>query len=149
MDTPGNTAIHGPSRNSGWALASMTPSDGVGGRTPSPRKESTASPMMAAGAATVACTIRVLTALGRMWRRSTTPSLAPSAMAAATKSSPRRRSVSPRVTRTTCGICATPMAMVAVANDGPRIAASPTASTRNGNASSVSVSRDTTGSRTL
>ena len=29
--TPGNTAIHGPSRNSGWALASMTPSDGVGG----------------------------------------------------------------------------------------------------------------------
>src|SRR6185503_14306333 len=41
MATPGNTAIHGASRNSGCALASMTPNDGVGGRMPSPRKEST------------------------------------------------------------------------------------------------------------
>jgi hypothetical protein len=44
---------------------------------PRPRKDSTASPMMAAGAATVACTMSTFTALGRMWRRSTTRSLAP------------------------------------------------------------------------
>src|SRR5437016_2662341 len=60
---------------------------------------------------------------------------------------PRSRSVSPRLTRTTCGIWPTPMAIVAVASDGPRIAARPTARTRNGNASSVSVNRDTRGSR--
>ena len=62
----------------------MMPSDGVGGRTPSPRNDSTASPMMAAGAATVACTMSVFIALGRMCRRSTTVSLAPPAMAAVT-----------------------------------------------------------------
>src|SRR5262249_32255144 len=90
MHTPGITAVHGASRNSGWALVIITPRDGAGGRMPRPRKDSTASPMIAAGAATVAWTISVLTALGRMCRPSTTASLAPSATAAATKSSPRR-----------------------------------------------------------
>ena len=103
--------------------------------------------MIAAGAATVASTISVFTELGRMCRRSSTKSLAPSATAPATKSSPRRRSASLRVTRTTAGMPATPIAVVAVSSDGPRIAASPTANTRNGNASSVSANRDTTRSR--
>lgn len=44
--------------------------------------------------------------------------------------------------RMTAGICEMPMAMVALVSDGPRIAARPTASTRNGNASMVSVSRE-------
>jgi hypothetical protein len=35
MQMPGITASHGPDRNSGWALASITPSDGIGGRMPS------------------------------------------------------------------------------------------------------------------
>ena len=119
MQTPGSTASHGPSRNSGWALDSITPSDGVGGRMPRPRNDSTASPMIAAGAATVACTISVFTALGRMCRPQQHEVAGAVGDRAATKSSPRSRSVSPRVTRTIAGTPAMPIAMVAVQQRRP------------------------------
>jgi hypothetical protein len=146
MASPGKTAIHGAWVMNCWAPASITPSDGVGGCTPSPRNDSTASSMIARGIAMVACTIRALSALGRMWPARIAGPEAPLATAASTKSSSRRLMVSPRMTRRGRGISLTAMAMVALSSDGPRIAARPTASTRKGKASSVSVSRDTTGS---
>ena len=44
------------------------------------------------------------------------------------------------------GIAEKPSAIVALVSDGPKIAASPTATTMNGNASSTSVMREITGS---
>ena len=95
--------------------------------------------------ATVACTRMTEVALGRMCRISTQRSLAPSTTAAATKSSDFRRRVSERTTRMTPGICAMPMASAALPRLAPRMAASPTARMRKGNASSRSVSREISG----
>lgn len=114
---------------------------------PSPRNDSTASPRIAAGTATVACTRITDVALGRTCRARTHRSLAPSTTAAATKSSDLSRRVSERTTRMTPGICAIPMATAALVRLAPRMAARPTAMIRNGNASSRSVRREITASQ--
>ena len=85
---------------------------------------------------------------GSMWRQQDRPGrLAPSATARGDVLHLPHRSTSPRVIRTTAGTLATaerdrPRCI----SDGPRIAASPTANTRNGKASITSISRDTIGS---
>ena len=66
--------------------------------------------------------------------------------AASTKSLSFSRNVSARTTRIMVGICAMPSAIAALVSPPPLIAARPTASTRNGNASIRSASRDTTAS---
>src|SRR5439155_24898052 len=58
MAMPGKIASRGACETYDCASESITPQDGVGGCTPRPRNESTASPMIAAGIVTVACTIR-------------------------------------------------------------------------------------------
>jgi hypothetical protein len=73
-------------------------------------------------------------------------SLAPSATAAETKSISRMASTSPRVIRMIAGIWDTASAITTLRREGPRIAAMPTAKTRNGKASTTSTSRMTTGS---
>lgn len=147
ITTPGKTAAQGARAANCWAVASMVPRLGAGGWMPRPRKDSTASPRIAAGMATVACTRITEVALGRMCRASTQRSLAPSTTAAATKSSDLRRRVSERTTRITPGIWAMPMATAALPRLAPRMAANPTAMIRNGNASSRSVKREITASQ--
>ena len=66
------------------AANTRSPQDVAGDCTPNPRKESTASPMIAAGIVTVACTIRVESMFGKMCLARILASLAPFAIAART-----------------------------------------------------------------
>lgn len=117
---------------------------GSGGWIPRPRNDSSASPITATGMITVACTITEDAALGRTWVSSTRGPEAFIVFAASTNSRSRSRSVSARTTRIIVGTCATPSAIAAPLRLAPWIAASPTATIRNGNARVRSVSRDTT-----
>ena len=65
---PGKTASRGACETYDCASESITPHDGVGGWTPRPRNDSTASPMIAAGIVTVACTSSVEDMFGRTCR---------------------------------------------------------------------------------
>ena len=84
MAAPGQMAIHGACSRNCWAAFSMVPHEGAGGWTPRPRKDSTASAMIAVGICTVACTTMALMMLGRMCRAITRRSPAPRARAPCT-----------------------------------------------------------------
>jgi hypothetical protein len=68
--SPGGIAWKGASRIVRWALASMLPQLAAGGCTPSPRKLSPASIVMAAANTNVACTAIGPVMLGATWWRS-------------------------------------------------------------------------------
>src|SRR5581483_7109019 len=81
---PGYTASRGACERYDCASWSIVPHDGAGGCTPSPRNERTASPTIASGIVTVACTSSVLVMFGRMCLKMIVASLAPFAIAAGT-----------------------------------------------------------------
>ena len=65
---PGKITIQGACSMKPRPSASIRPSDGVGGRTPTPRNDSEASTRMAIAISTEAWTSTGVAALGRMWR---------------------------------------------------------------------------------
>ena len=87
---PPTASVEGSARFNGdvvrksLASDSITPQDVAGDWTPSPRNDSTASPMIAAGIVTVACTIKVESMFGKMCFARIRASLAPFAIAART-----------------------------------------------------------------
>jgi hypothetical protein len=84
MARPGKMTIQGAWSMKPRPSASMRPREGVGGRTPTPRKERAASTRMAMAMRTEACTRRGVVEFGRMWRRTTRGTVAPSARAPST-----------------------------------------------------------------
>ena len=77
----------------------MSPQAGLGGGTPTPRKDSAASVTMTTPSISVARTIAVLSTLGRMCRRMIVRFEHPATMARRTKSRSLSESTSPRMTR--------------------------------------------------
>src|SRR5262245_14333902 len=66
MARPGKITTHGAWSMKPRPSESMRPSDGVGGRTPTPRKDSAASTRIAMAMSTEACTSTGVTQFGRM-----------------------------------------------------------------------------------
>ena len=124
----------------------MSPQEGVGGCTPSPRKDSAASTRMAFAMKSVEYTITVGSTLRSTWRVSTCSAVAPSARAALTYSVSRATSTAPRTTRITVGAPQMPTASVVLTTPGPSADTTAIARRRYGKASSTSVARITSAS---
>ena len=79
--------------------ASISPQAGLGGGTPTPRKDSAASVTITTPSMRVPSTIAELMTLGRMWRRMMVHLEHPATMARRTNSRSLSESTSPRMTR--------------------------------------------------
>jgi hypothetical protein len=79
--------------------ASISPHAGLGGGTPTPRKDRAASVTMTTPSMRVPRTMAEFSTLGRMWRRMIVFFEQPATMARRTKSRSRRESTSLRMTR--------------------------------------------------
>src|SRR6516165_2628993 len=122
----------------------MSPQLGVGGTTPSPRKDSTASNAMAEGISSVAYTISGAVRLGRTSTNMMRRLPAPPARAASMYSFSLIDMASPRAMRPTAAHeknAITPMMTVRL---GPTTATSAMAASRNGNERMRSISLDST-----
>src|SRR5437870_4568447 len=84
---------------------------GVGGCTPTPRKESPASVRIDEAISRVAWTMIGAVTFGQMWRNTIRAGLMPSTRAADTKSRSRTESVWPRVSRAMPGVATMPIAI--------------------------------------
>ena len=84
MASPEKIALHGDSIRKLRPSDSISPSDGVGGCVPRPRKESDASTRIAAESSRLVCTSMTLARLGRTCRKMMRASPAPMARAPAT-----------------------------------------------------------------
>ena len=100
------------------ALPMDRPQDGVGGATPTPRKDRAASAVILPGIAIVVKTMMVATRLGRTWVIRTWPWEAPMAREAPTKVRPRRASVRLRRTRAVEGHPRIPMMRIMTSTRG-------------------------------
>ena len=77
----------------------MSPQAGLGGGTPTPKKDSEASVTMTTPSMSVASTMLEFSTLGRMWRRMIVHFEQPATTASRTKSRSLSESTSPRMTR--------------------------------------------------
>ncbi len=107
---PGNiTSHHSPEKRKLLPLLIIVPSEGEVGGTPTPRKDSVASVMMACATLIVAMTSTGPSTLGSTWRIMIRQGFTPMTRAACTYSLPCSTSVEPRTVRAYCTQLARPI----------------------------------------
>jgi hypothetical protein len=141
------SARHGHSISNGYcsivarASAIISPHDGAGGTTPSPRNESPASRITAAAMAMLICTSSGPATLGSTVRSMMRSGGAPATCMAVTKSRCRTLSAAPKLTRAKLGRNTSASTAISVPSPGPVRVITSSASSSGGKQSSTSIGR--------
>ncbi len=122
----------------------MVPQEGVGGCTPSPRKERPASRTIVSPIPSVAATITGAIVFGMRWRTTRRARERPRARPACMNSRSLRLSTSPRTSRVGCGHCVRPSTATIRKIEGSKNAMIVMRSTSRGKEITMSTNRITT-----